>query len=99
MLTDENERIVHWNRYTEKLLGISREELMMRPVKYLYPQEEWKKIRSENIRQKGIQYHMETKMIRNDNELIDVDISLSVLKDRIGNVIGSIGIVKDNSTK
>jgi PAS domain S-box-containing protein len=97
MLTDENERIVHWNKYTEKLLGINREDLMMRPVKNLYPQEEWEKIRSENIRQKGIQYHMETKMIRNDNELIDVDISLSVLKDRIGNVIGSIGIVKDNS--
>lgn len=50
MLTDENERIVHWNSYTEKLLGLNREELMMRPVKYLYPQEEWKKIRSENIR-------------------------------------------------
>jgi len=97
MLTDENERIVHWNKYTEKLLGMNRETLMMRPVKDLYPQEEWKKIRSENIRQKGIQYHMETKMIRNDNELIDVDISLSVLKDRIDNVIGSIGIVKDNS--
>ncbi len=97
MLTDENERIVHWNKYTEKLLRMSREDLIMRPVKYLYPQEEWKKIRSENIRQKGIQYHMETKMIRNDNELIDVDISLSVLKDHIGNVIGSIGIVKDNS--
>jgi len=97
MLTDENERIVHWNKYTEKLLGMNREELMMRPVKYLYPPEEWKKIRLENIRQKGIQYHMETKMVRNDNEHIDVDISLSVLKDRIGNVIGSIGIVKDNS--
>ena len=97
MLTDENERLVHWNKYTEKLLGMSGESLMMKPVKYLYPQEEWKKIRSENVRQKGIQYHLETKMKRNDNELIDVDISLSVLKDRIGNVIGSIGIVKDNT--
>jgi PAS domain S-box-containing protein len=97
MLTDENERIVHWNKYTEKLLGIGKEELMMKPVKYLYPQEEWKKIRSENVRQKGIQHHLETKMIRKNNELIDVDISLSVLKDHIGNVIGSIGIIKDNS--
>ncbi len=97
MLTDENERIVHWNKYTEKLLGMKGEDLMMRPVKYLYPAEEWKKIRSENIRQKGIQYHMATKMIRRDDTVIDVDISLSVIKDRIGNVIGSIGIVKDNS--
>jgi PAS domain S-box-containing protein len=97
MLTDENERIVHWNKYTEKLLVLGKEELMMKPVKYLYPQEEWKKIRSENVRQKGIQHHLETKMIRKNNELIDVDISLSVLKDHIGNVIGSIGIIKDNS--
>lgn len=97
MLTDQNERIVHWNTYTEKLLGMTKDELMMKPVKYLYPQEEWKKIRSENIRQKGIQHHLETKMIRKDNKFVDVDISLSVLKDRIGNVIGSIGIIKDNS--
>jgi PAS domain S-box-containing protein len=99
MLTDENERIVHWNAFTETLLGMNRNELMMKPVKYLYPAEEWKKIRSENIRQKGIQYHLETKMIRKDNLVIDVDISLSVIKDRIENVIGSIGIIKDNSEK
>jgi PAS domain S-box-containing protein len=36
-------------------------------------------------------------MIRKDNQPIDVVISLSVLKDSIGNVIGSIGIIKDNS--
>ncbi|DAC72954.1 MAG TPA: hypothetical protein DSN98_02615 [Thermoplasmata archaeon] len=98
MLTDENERIVHWNKATEQLLGMSREDLMMKPVKFLYPQEEWKKIRSENIRQKGIHHHLETKMIRKDSNVLDVDISLSVLKDHIGNVIGSIGIVKDIST-
>ena len=97
MLTDENERIVHWNKATETLLGMTKEELMMRPVKNLYPGEEWRKIRSENIRQKGIHYHLETKMMRKDNSLVDVDISLSVLKDHIGNVIGSIGIVKDNT--
>jgi len=97
MLTDENERIVHWNKATETLLGMTKEDLMMKPVKNLYPVEEWKKIRSENIRQKGIHHHLETKMIKKDNKLVDVDISLSVLKDRIGNVIGSIGIVKDNT--
>jgi PAS domain S-box-containing protein len=97
MLTDENERIVHWNKYTENLLGKGRDELIMKPVKYLYPPEEWSKIRSENVRQKGIHHHLETKMIRKNNDLIDVDISLSVLKDSIGNVIGSIGIIKDNS--
>jgi PAS domain S-box-containing protein len=97
MLTDENERIVHWNKYTEDLLDMSQDDLLMVPVKNLYPPEEWKKIRSENIRQKGIQHHLETKMIRKNKDLIDVSLSLSVIKDPIGNVIGSIGIVKDNT--
>lgn len=97
MLTDENERVVHWNKYTEELLGMTKDDLLMKPVKFLYPTEEWKKIRSENIRQKGIQHHLETQMIRKNGELIDVYLSLSILKDRIGNVIGSIGIVKDNT--
>ena len=97
MLTNENERIVHWNKYAEELLGMGSDDLLMKPVKTLYPVEEWKKIRQENIRQKGIHYHLETKMIRKNNTLIDVDLSLSVLKDGIGNVIGSIGIIKDNT--
>lgn len=97
MLTNENERIVNWNKYTENLLGMGSDDLFMKPVKILYPPEEWKKIRSENVRQKGMQHHLETKMLRKNKETIDVDISLSVLKDHIGNVIGSIGIIKDNT--
>lgn len=94
-LTDENERIISWNNYTETLLGMSKEDLYMQPVSFLYPPDEWQKIRSENIRQRGMQYHLETKMIKKNNELIDVDISLSVLKDHTGKTIGSMGIIKD----
>jgi len=94
-LTDEKERIISWNKYAEALLGATREDLFMQPVKSLYPAEEWKKIRSENVRQKGMQHHLETKIIRKNNTILDVDISLSVLKYSDGNVIGSIGIIKD----
>ncbi len=95
MLTDENEQIISWNKFTENLLGMGKEDLYMRPVESFYPSEEWKKIRSQNIRQKGMQHHLETKMFRKNNELIDIDISLSVLKDHKGKVIGSIGVIKD----
>jgi len=94
-LTDENERIILWNKYTENLLGMNKNDLYMKPVELLYPPEEWRRIRSENVRQKGMQHHLETKMIRKNNELIDVDISLSVLKNHKGRVIGSVGIVRD----
>jgi len=94
-LTDENERIVSWNKYTEKMLGMNDVDLHLKPIESLYPPNEWKKIRLENIRQKGMQHHLETKIIRKNKEIIDADISISVLKNHEGNVIGSIGIIKD----
>jgi len=99
MLTDENERIISWNGYTETLFGKGKDELLMKPVKSLYPTEEWEKIRSANVRQKGMQHRLETKILRKDNEPLDVDISLSVLKDNDGKIIGSIGVIKDISER
>ena len=94
-VADEKERIVSWNNYVERLLGMTKEDLYLRPIESLYPAEEWKRMRSQNIRRKGMQHHFETKMLRKNNELLEVDVSLSVLKDPTGNVIGSIGIIKD----
>ena len=94
-LTDENEKIISWNDYTEKLLGFEKDDLYFKPVKKLYPSEEWKKIRKENIRQKGMQHHLETKIICKNNKLLDVDISVSVLKDINDKITGSIGVIKD----
>jgi len=98
-LTDENERIISWNKYTESLLGMGKEDLFMKPVKSLYPSKEWKRIRSENIRQKGLQHQMETKMHKKNNKIIDVDLSLSVLKNHDGKVYGSIGVFKDTTNR
>jgi PAS domain S-box-containing protein len=98
-LTDEHENIISWNKYAEALLGMNKEELYLKPVKDLYPAIEWKKIRSQNIRQKGMQHHLETKVQKKNNEQIDVDISLSVLKNHEDKVIGSIGVMKDISER
>ncbi|MEM0466122.1 MAG: PAS domain-containing sensor histidine kinase [Candidatus Thermoplasmatota archaeon] len=94
-LTDAQERIISWNKYTEYLLNMDKEDLFMKPVSSLYPPEEWQKIRSQNIRQKGMQHHLETKIIRKDNQIFDVALSLSVLKNHQGEIIGSIGVLKD----
>jgi PAS domain S-box-containing protein len=99
MLTDEHERIVSWNKYAENLLGMNNEDLHLKPVRSLYPSEEWTKIRAENIRQKGMQHHLETKMLKKNKQSFDVDVSLSVLKDNKGKIIGSIGIIRDISDR
>ena len=94
-LVDEQGRLISWNTYLEELLGFNGEDIYLKPVKSLYPQGEWDKIRTFDVRQKGMQHHLETKMIKKDGSVIDVDISLSVLKDSEGTTTGSIGIIRD----
>ncbi len=96
-ITDEQERIISWNKYAEHLLDIRHEDVFLQPVHILYPPEEWEKIRSQNIRQKGMQHHLETKLLRRNNTPLDVDLSISVIKNTEGAVVGSIAIIKDIS--
>ena len=95
MLTDEKEQIVSWNKYAEQLFGMTEKEFYLKPVSELYPQEEWKKIREEEIRKSGSKHHFETKIIRKDGKYVDVDLSVNVLKDSNDDVIGSVGILQD----
>lgn len=94
-LTDEQERIVSWNRFTEELLGKNKEDLYLQPVSSLYPEEEWKKIRSANIRKKGSQQHFETKVLKKNGQLTDIALSVNILKDSANHIIGSVGIMQD----
>jgi PAS domain S-box-containing protein len=94
-LVDNNERIISWNKYTEELFNMGEKDLFMRPVESLYPADEWAKIRAENVRQKGMKYRLETKLIKKNQEFFDAELSLCVLKDENENIVGSIGIIKD----
>jgi PAS domain S-box-containing protein len=94
-MTDEKEQIISWNKFTEKLFGMTPKDLLNRPVSSLYPPDEWKAIRSLNIRQSGYKHHLETKAIRKDGSIIDVDLSVNVLKDLAGKVVGSVGMLQD----
>ncbi len=94
-MTDAQERIVSWNKFAEKLFGMTKEDLYLRPISSLYPPQEWKNIRSMNIRQSGFKHHLETKVVHKDGHEIDVDLSVNILKDRDNNIIGSVGITQD----
>jgi len=94
-LTDENENIISWNKYAEDLIGMGEKDLYLMPVEKLYPEEEWKEIRNKDIRKKGMDHHFETKILNNNKEKVDVSISISVLKNYKGDIIGSIGVIRD----
>ena len=94
-LADNKERIISWNKYTEELLNMTQNELYLKSVNSLYPPEEWQKIRAENVRQEGIKYRMVTKMIKKNQGLFDVELSLCILRGKEGKAVGSVGIIKD----
>ncbi len=95
LVTDNQERIVAWNPMAEKMLGMNRADLFNKPVSFLYPPKEWKRIRSLNIRHHGMLSNIDTKILCKDGSLLDVSASISVLKDNNGKAIGSIGILYD----
>lgn len=95
MMVDEQENLVSWNKFTEKLFGMNAEDLHLKPVKSLYPDEEWKKIKAHNARVECPEGHLESRMIRKDGRVIDVDISHNVLRNSEGKIISSVAIVND----
>lgn len=94
-LIDEKERIVSWNKYTETLLEMKANDLLCKPVSEIYPEKEWQKIRDENIRKIGSKHHLETKIVTKTGKIIDIDLSINILRDAGNNIIGSVGIMQD----
>lgn len=94
-VADEALRLVSWNQVAEELLGMNRSDLFGREVRSLYPQDEWQKIHTHDILRRGGHAHMETTMIRKTGEIIDVDLSLSVLTDAHGRITGSMAVARD----
>jgi len=92
---DENKRIVSWNRYAEELLGMNSGDLYLKPVSEIYPPDEWKKIQKLELSKEGRRHHIETKVIRKEGKVIDVDLSVNILTDMNKKMIGSVGIMQD----
>jgi len=94
-VTDKNEQIIAWNPFAEQMLEMGRQDLFNKPVQELYSEREWRKIRKLKIRKKGVLSGIMTQVLKKDGEVLDVDASISVLKDSVGNIVGSIGIMRD----
>jgi PAS domain S-box-containing protein len=99
MVADKDERIVAWNPFTEKILDMGWKDLFNRPVCELYPPAEWRRLRSLRVRHKGVVSDIETKIYKKGDVLLDINLSLSVIKNSRGEITGSIGIMSDVSSQ
>lgn len=93
-VTDAEERIVLWNKHAETLLEMEPDDLNLKHVSVLYPEEEWRRLRQHSIRKKGMLNPIETKMIKKGGQAIDVELAVTVLRSPEGEVTGSIGLAR-----
>jgi PAS domain S-box-containing protein len=92
-------RIISWNRGAEELYGHTAEEMIGMSVFDLYP-EELKKERKKWIKlllEKGALRNIRTRIYNKQGKLVDIILSLSLLRDEKGNPIATVGISKDIS--
>ncbi len=99
MVADDAGRLVSWNTVTEELLGMDSAELLHREVRSFHPEREWQKFCQLAADPETDRHHLETKMIRKDGEIIDIDISLSRLREADGEFSGSMAVVRDITTR
>ncbi|MCX5644572.1 MAG: PAS domain S-box protein [Phycisphaerae bacterium] len=94
-MVDESEKLISWNKFTEQLFGMTEDQLLGWPIQAFCPEDQWHRIPDLSVRRRCVEHHIETKMIRGDGQVIDVDISLNVIHDAEGKVTGSIGVIQD----
>ncbi len=98
--TDLNGNVVYTSPRAKDILGYEQKEITGRKVYSIFGngREDAKAIMKE-LREKGELRDHEMKFIRKDGELIDINLSASLLKNEKGEVIGTLGIYRDITEK
>ena len=89
--------ITSWNPGAERLLGYSADEIVGRPTLELVPDS----LRSELAASRQRIFNgervepYETHLLRKDGSIVDVEVRLSIIRDRLGRTIGISGAMRD----
>jgi len=100
---DAQDVIRSWNRGAQAIFGYPSEEILGRPfTDLLSPSEEvaegWRRIKA-SVAREGSVHHHETVCVGRDGRRIDVDLTLALVRDAEGRVIGSSVIMRDISRR
>ena len=94
---DLNGIVTTWNKAAQRLFGYTADEMVGRPIATLipadHPDEEPQIL--ERIRRGERIEHYETRRRRKDGRIIDVSITISPIRDRLGRVTGASKIARD----
>jgi len=94
---DLNGVVTSWNKGAERIFGYTAEDMINQPIAKIIPadhmDEEPQILR--HIRSGQRIEHYETRRVRKDGRLIDVSLTISPIRDRLGHVIGASKIARD----
>jgi PAS domain S-box-containing protein len=93
--------ITSWNDSAERTFGYSAEEMIGQSILKLIPadrQDEEPRILSRLRKGERVE-HFETKRVKKDGTLLDVSLTISPVKDELGNIIGLSKIARDITEK
>ena len=98
--TDLQGNVIYTSPRAKNILGYKQEKIIGKKAYFFYGSgvEDAKTIMKE-LTEKGELRDHEMKFIRKDSELIDINLSASLLKDEKGEVIGTLGIYRDITEK
>jgi len=93
--TDRDSRIVEFNRGAERLLGWTREEAIGKPATMIWLEPDERHRVMSVVQQKGSVVDYETRIKTKSGRVIDLSVTLSLLRNEAGEVIGTVGVSKD----
>ncbi len=93
--TDLESRIVEFNPAGENLLGFAAEEIQGHKINEVWADAFEREAILEEVLTSGGIKNYKTKLKRKDGVLVEVSLTLSLLKDNEGRILGTVGISRD----
>ncbi|MBI3754506.1 MAG: PAS domain S-box protein [Deltaproteobacteria bacterium] len=89
------DEIVQFNKGAENILGYNKENMAGSNIEYLFvDKNEYKRMKKRAI-EDGEIYEQETKLVKKGGDIAYINLTLSRLVDKNGNIIGLIGVGRD----
>jgi PAS domain S-box-containing protein len=95
--TDLEGRIVEFNPAAVKILGYAAEEIQGRPVSELWEDAGERDNLMDEVRESGGIRNYKTRLKAKTGEMREISLTLSLLKDPEGEILGTVGVSKDVS--
>lgn len=96
-IVDEHGKFIKWNRMAAELYGYSFEELRGKSGFDLYADPSGLEEMLNCLRREGSVKKWETSMRKKDGSVAPIELSIGLLRDSGGKVLGSVGVARDLS--